>query len=362
MKIFVDETSKIFFYWLSKIDSVEITDSLEDCDFILISLQINVDKLEDIKNIIENLIKIYDKYFYKIIAFLDANYKSRSIKNNPRKGYEVDKNIKQYLNKNIKYFTCLDMFDDNLVFIPGCPTPRNYIKQPAGYYKDYFDNTNNYYNKIFFRGQLSHDDRNKVINKLQSYNDSRLDIKLIDISIYNDKVILPDNHYKNYIEQLKQSDIALFLRGDRDMCYNFWDYLRCNVIPCFYGNVSYKNLGFEKIGYKFEDLFIYIEHDELDVMYEKLNNILNNKDLILRMKSQLNDFYNKHIVPCPLYKNSTEQPRPLQRPKMLDCFCEGFVNITCHSHFFIRKLLEIKNNNYRLINNKYFSSEVNGLL
>jgi len=329
--------------WLSKIDYVEITDSLEDCDFILIDLFLNVDKLEDIPGLIEDSIKLYDRYLYKIIAFLRAPWKVRCISSEPREDYEVDRHIKEYLNKKIKYFTCLDMFGDNIVFFPACPTPKDIIRQPTGYYKVYFDNKSKYHNKIFFRGSLTHNDRNVVLNKLRSYNDNRFDVKLIDAKIYNEKQI-PDKHYEMYIEQLKQSDIALFIRGDRDMCFNFWDYLRCNVIPCFYGNFSYKNLGFEKIGYKFEDLFIYIERDEIDVMHEKLINILNDKDLILRMKSQLNDFYNKYIVSCPLYKNEFDN------------------DITCHSPFFLGKLLEIKNNNYELVDNKYFSSAVNDLL
>jgi hypothetical protein len=329
--------------WLRKIDYVEITDSLEDCDFILIDLNINVNKLEDIPSLVEDSIKLYDKYFYKVVVILNATWAARCIKSNPRRDYEVDRNIKKYLNKNITYFTCLDMVGDNIVFLPACPTPKDIIKQPTGYYKVYFNNKNNYYNKIFFRGSLTHNDRNVVLNKLQSYNDNRFDVKSIDVKIYRENQI-PDKHYEMYIEQLKRSDIALFIRGDREMCYNFWDYLRCNVIPCFYGNFHYKNLGFEKIGYKFEDLFIYIERDEIDVMHEKLSNILNDRDLILRMKSQLNDFYNKYIVSCPLYKNE-------------------FDNLmTCHSHFSIGKLLEIKNNNYKLIDNKYFSSAVNDLL
>jgi hypothetical protein len=343
MKIFIDKKWRGFFSWLSKIDLVEITDSLEDCDFILIGLQLNVSKLEDIPSIIEESIKLYDKYFYKLVAFLNAGWETRVINSDLRKDYEVDKNIKEYLNKNITYFTCLDMFGDNIVFIPACPTPKNVIKQESGYYKTYIENTNNYYNRVYFRGQLTHNDRSKVINTLQSYNDSRFDTKIINIDIYGGKPI-PDNHYEMYIEELKQSDIALFIRGDRDMCYNFWDYLRCNVIPCFYGNFSYKNLGFEKIGYKFEDLFIYIERDEIEVMHEKLSNILNDKDLILRMKSQLHNFYNKYIVSCPLYKNVIDN------------------DITCHSPFFIAKLHEIKNNNYKLVDNKYFSSEVTKLL
>jgi hypothetical protein len=342
IKIFID--SQWNRSWLSKIDYVKITDSLEDCDFILINIHIDVKKLEDIPSQIGDSIKLYDKYLYKIIAFLSAAWEARRINSEPRKDYEVDRHIKEHLNKKIKYFTCLDMFGDNIVFFPASPTPKDNIKQPSGYYKVYFDNKENHYNKIFFRGQLSHDDRNKVLNKLQSYNDNRFDLKSIDISIYRQGQAIPDKHYETYIEQLKQSDIALFIRGDRDMCFNFWDYLRCNVIPCFYGNFSYKNLGFEKIGYKFEDLFIYIERDEIDVMHEKLINILNDKDRILRMKSQLNDFYNKYIVSCPLYKNEFDN------------------DITCHSPFFLGKLLEIKNNNYELIDNKYFSSAVNDLL
>lgn len=343
MKIFVDKKNWNPFWALSKIDYVENTDSLEDCDFILMFLDINLNKLEDITNLANDSIQLYNKYLYKLIVFVNSCWDLRCINSNPRKDYEVDRNIKQYLNKNITYFTCLNMFGDNIVFFPAAPTPKNLIKQEKGYYKVYFENTKNYYNKIFFRGQSTHDDRNKVINKLQSHNDDRFDVKLINTCIYNDKII-PEKHYEMYIEQLKQSDIALFIRGDRDMCFNFWDYLRCNVIPCFYGNVSYKNLGFEKIGYKFEDLFIYIERDEIDIMHEKLINILNDKDLILRMKSKLHDFYNKYIVSCPLYKNTID------------------VDITCHSHFLIGKLIEIKNNNYMLIDNKYFSSEVNNLL
>jgi hypothetical protein len=343
IKIFIDKKWRGFFSWLSKINLVEITDSLEDCDFILIGLQINVSKLEDIPSLIEDSIKLYEKYYYKIVAILNAVWETRIINSYPRKDYEVDKNIKEYLHKNITYFTCLDMFGDNIVFFPASPTPKDIIKQPAGYYKVYFDNKSNYYNKVYFRGQLSHTDRNKVISKLQSYNDNRFDVKSIDVRIYG-KEPIPDKHYKMYIEELKKSDIALFIRGDRDMCYNFWDYLRCNVIPCFYGNSSYKNLGFEKIGYKFEDLFIYIERDEIEVMHGKLSNILNDKDLILRMKSKLNDFYNKHIVSCPLYKNAIDN------------------DVTCHSPFLIAKLHEIKNNNYKLVDNRYFSSEVDNLL
>lgn len=273
------------------------------------------------------------------------------IRENLRTNNLVDQNIYNRCYSNIKnpIFTWLDFVGDNVINCPlGFMSPEN-IQQQHSYYEDY-DAINQYYNRIFWSGNKTHSIRNTIIDyfKSKSYINTHIDIdywKLDDqYSVYEkNKPKPPPSEYIYYFNKLKASDLFLIIRGDKPWTNSFFDCLRANTIPvCI--DTFYGKLGWENIGFQTEDILLDINTNfmSLEEIYETIISLVKNKEKILYMKNNLHKFYSAYILTDRSIRNHGLKYRMFA----------GW------GDFYCAKILEIYNNNYKVLNNQFISSYI----
>jgi len=250
-------------------------------------------------------------------------------------------------------FTHFDCKANNVVNMPLGLMHHFSVNQNVNYmFKQ--NHNNQYFSKIFWKGRIStHSIRSKIISYFTSKESSQVDIKNwnIDCSkygIYGQRHLQPPpkTEYTSYFNELKNSDFFLVIRGDKPWTLSFMDSLRAGAIPvCI--DTFYQDMGWENINIQPEDLFLYFSTETYSVeeIYDECLKALQNKDLVLYMKNNINQFYKKYILTDRAVKNK--------------------YHIQCWSDFIAAKILEIQKNDYKLISNQFISplvNEIKGLL
>ena len=323
-------------------DFFEPTNSLDESDFIMLGS----------KNSISPELKKLKKYEKKIILFLSNGGKERTKFNSIRNGKCVDQNffVSEIKNYNITIFSGADVNFPNVISKMGTYIPYSNISQEEYYWLDFDENNHKkYYNKLFWSGRKTHSSRG-IINELNKFNNPNFELSFWKpkgkdpnkpVKLYKENKPVKEE-YISFFNKLKESDIAISIRGDRPWTHTFFDYLRAsNAIACI--DTTHDKLGWEKIGINKDDLFWFFDTDKdsPEKIYQTLAKDLQNKDKILEKKKKTYEFYKKYILTDRLYKYKIYHP-----------------SFTGLFDFYVAKLIEIKENNYKLKDNCLFSPYV----
>jgi hypothetical protein len=323
-------------------DFFEPTNNLDESDFIILGS----------KNSISPEVEKLKKYKKKIILFLSNGGKDRSKFNSIRIGKLVDQKFfdSEINNNNITIFSSADVNQSNVISKIGGYISYSSISQEEYYWLDFDENNHKkYYNKLFWSGNNTHSSR-EIINELKKFNNPDFEISFWKpkgqnpnrpVKIYGGNKPVKEE-YISFFNKLKESDISISIRGDRPWTNTFFDYLRAsNAIACI--DTNYDQLGWEKIGINKDELFWFFDTDKdsPEKIYKILAEDLQNKDKILRKKKKTYEFYKKYILTDRLYKNKIYNP-----------FFTGLFD------FYVAKLIEIKENDYKLKDNCLFSPSI----
>jgi len=320
-------------------DLFEPTKNIEDADFILLQAK-NISYLD---------LGIFEDYKQKVILHLGATWKFRK---NIRKGRLVDQPLFNKLleHKKIITFAFMDAALPNVINFPLSFNVPKSISQPDNYWLEFDHNAHcNYYNKLYWSGSFTHESRG-IINKLIKFNNPSFQLQFWKPigQIQNEKVsVYSDNRpvsaeYIRFFSHLKNSDISLCIRGDKPWTHSFFDYLRASNAVAFI-DTFYHKLGWEKIGLDKDKMFWFFDtsKDSSDKIYDILSSALQDKDEVIKKKRLAYNFYKKYIMTDRFYQ-----------AKKLSSIFTGWMD------FYVAKILEIKENNYKLIDNCFFSQYI----
>jgi hypothetical protein len=310
---------------------VSTTNNIDESDFIIIDGYIRsidyIDKFNHFKS-------AYLKHKIKTVIFIMTNIieeESRILY------YNTDLKYNTIFDDNYIYFTALNVpSKENIIFLPFGPIPPEMINNDYLANIDLLQNVN-FYDKIYFKGSPTHAIRNIACDYFKTKE--KCDITLQNsISYFWNKIQSQEyqNHYQQHITNCMHSDINLLIRGDREICYIFCDYLYCGNIICFINANMYKCIGLEKFG--LDNIFYFFDINEtpLECIYDTLINCLQNKETVCNNKIKIREFYNSFIKVDKAYSKKYS-------------YHGGYQGFT---HFIVYKLYNILKNNYTLINNK----------
>jgi hypothetical protein len=317
---------------------IYFVDDIISSDFILITLRANssISEINKCKN-------DYILYKLKVIFYIYAlQINDRSRENY----YNTDSQYDDIFDDEYIFFTSMNVTPrKNIIFVPLPPMPSDFLNgSHIAKLKVYDEKKIKYTQQIYFSGSPTHQIRTTVCDFFK--NKQNCKIKLNDnISFFWEKKITND-YYAKHILNCLNSDITLLIRGDREFCYVFCDYLYSGNIICFINANSYINLGFEKIGFDVNKMFLFydINNISIDQIYEELVLLLTDKNKILEMKKTIKKFYDDFIYVDRAF--SSYDTKSVLYAHI------GF------THFYIAKLIEIYHNNYILKDNKFFSHYV----
>ena len=280
-----------------------------------------------------------------LTPFLDKEKGVVLYRQNIRKNKLVDQ---FWINKYINYyeknliFTNLDCIGKNVINVPLGFMPAKNISQDIKYYQ-YHNKEVLYNKKIFWKGRtFTHQIRTKILDFLECKNNPNINISYWNPigSPYLDNKP-PKTEYDNFFNQLQASDMFLVIRGDLPWLFSFFDAIRAGCIPvCI--DTFYGNLGWENIGIKKEDILLDFntDIDSFEYIYETISELILNKDKILFMKNNVINFYKQYILTDSYLKHTHTK-----------FHTAGWGN------FYIAKLLEIVENNYKINNNQFICSK-----
>lgn len=254
--------------------------------------------------------------------------------------------------KQSTIFTRGDAIGQNIIGYPLGYNNPTVISTPDKYWLDYDQNAASKYHgqRVFWSGSKTHKSR-EIINDLNQFNDRRFNLSFWT-PVGNDPskqatVYAGDNkprpqEYANYMNKLCSADAALLVRGDKTWCNSFFDLLRAGV-AIFFIDTEYHNLGWHHLGYDVNKMFGVFDTDKQTPhqIYQGIVEIIEDRDRLMEMKSLARDFYVKYILTDRLY----DQPWGSTHNGWAD--------------FIAGKLLQIYNNNFQLVDNCFFSPEVN---
>ena len=247
----------------------------------------------------------------------------------------------------ISFCMGLDMMGEHIISKPLPHMPYEAISKNKDYFKEISNEEFKFHNKCFWRGGYTHIIRQKIINFINNKKDLRFDLKFWRPK--TGEIYIPGKkrpeawEYDEYFNNLSNSDIGLCIRGDRPWLFSFFDIIRAGAIPvCI--NTQYHNLGWEKIGIDWKDLFLsynLTENDTLQDVYKGIDNLLKNKIKCLEMKKNLRYFYKNIYL--------------TDRTHNFDNILKGVLGF---GDFFAAKIIEIIENNFNLKDNKFFCETV----
>lgn len=250
------------------------------------------------KNLDTQTQSIESKCIYNIAFKRDKHLERRS-------GLEIDRpKIESILSKfdnheSATFIINLDYQSKNTINMPLGFINCKAIKKSPDYYKDYNQSIETHGN-LFWRGNIgTHQIRKKIINGLNLTSKKNFDLahwSPASGSFYEDNACT-EYEYDTYFDRLKQSDAFLIMRGDRPWTNSFFDCLRANAIPvCI--DTFYNKLGWHKIGYKIDDLFLDFDsrEDSIEKIENDIQELLGDKERVIYMKENLLRFYEKFIL------------------------------------------------------------------
>jgi len=309
---------------------ISIANDIIDSDFIIIDCHLsNKENIGNFKKIKNKFLKFKNKTIFFIYAPIEETSRTTY--------YNTDSIYDELFDDNYIYFTILNVHSrENIIYVPLGPVPPNMIN---GNYLANIElfKTIAYNNKIYFRGSPTHIVRNIVCEYFKKRENCNIKLHENINYFWNGIQSANDtNHYYDHISNCINSDINLLIRGDRDFCYVFCDYLYCGNIICFVNADLYKYVGLEKFGLDKIFYFFDINNTSLESIYNTLSNVLKNKDKIIEDKIKIKHFYDTFIKVDKAYSIKYS-------------YSGGYNGFT---HFIIYKMYEIINNDYKLNDNK----------
>lgn len=228
--------------------------------------------------------------------------------------------------------------DPKIIVTPHGFLPKAFISRTDAYWlHDNYDNKD-YHNKVYWKGRFNHPFRHQFFNFYKKLRDPRFTLEKLRDRVYKGTVY---ENYRNYINTLQHSDMNFCIRGTYDSIFSFMDTIRCGCIPILINCMLDK--GWENIFNDPEDFCLRFDmnKDRIEYVHEKITQVLNDKERVLFMKSNVRKFY--HMF---MFKHGKIQAE------------HAWINFT------LAKCIEISNNNFNCekITNQFISSEILNLL
>ena len=221
---------------------------------------------------------------------------------NLRKNYNVDNciDLPYHQIKNIMFSNYDFHKKNNIIPVFSGPTHFEDLKKPQLYWtKDKLPRNNVFHNKVFWKGSLStHFSRKEIYNFYKNIDDSRFNIEAFKLNIYKNQSTPEQFDY--YMKELCCKDIVFILRGDRPWANSFYDVIRAGCIPVMISSMN--NFGWENIIKNVDDYFLRfdIRTQTMDHIHEQVCKLLDDKDRVLQMKSNIRKLYKTFFDrPCP---------------------------------------------------------------
>lgn len=312
---------------------ISISNEISDSDFIIIDSHISgPNKIQTFNKFKNKYLRFKKKTIICIYAHIDENISRTQY-------YNTDDRYNELFDDNFIYFTILNVqYRQNIIFIPLGSIPPDMINQRHLSTIQIDKNNYSIHNPtIYFKGSPTHKIRDIVCEYLKDKNGCNIVLNE-SINYFWNKIQGQTelNHYQKHLQHCYNSGISLLIRGDREYCYVFSDYLYCENIICFMNANLYKTIGFEKFGLDNVFLFFDINETQLNEVYERLKNILNDREKMDNNRKKVKDFYESYIMVDKAFKSEY-------------AYHGGYNGFT---HFIVYKMYKLLNNNYLLDDNK----------
>jgi len=308
-----------------------------DWETVICNNNLNSDYVAQFK-IVDKRIDADAAYFHKIdyndsrvyqqstntVYNVDAIKSSRYLKNNNiRAGDWVDQKLPIWNKTKNILMTSLDVKNDNIIPTLMPYTPGKFISKDQYHWMTHQIPTNeSYHGKVFWSGSRTHQLRGQFLDFYKNINDDRFSISNFvpptgDLSIY--KIPVSKVIYNTYMNNLTESDIVYIIRGDRPSTCSTLDALRAGCIPVFINCTE--NLGWHHI-FKDPDNFrlsFNINNgDTFESIHEQVVELLQNKERVLFMKSNVRKFYDT------FFKDKKSAWEPFYFAKVIDLYNKRF--------------------------------------
>ena len=227
--------------------------------------------------------------------------------------------------------------DQKIIVSPNGFLYPSFITGTENYWLKDNKQNSEYFNKVYWKGSFNHESRNILFDFYKQLKDPRFILEEFNARVYSNPCSYQT--YKAYINTLQQSDMNFCIRGTYDGTYSFMDTIRCGCIPILVNCML--NKGWENIFNEPEDFCLRfdVRKDSVEYIHTKILEVLNDKERVLFMKSNVRKFYKNFI-----YKDG----RPIE----------------AWSNFYLAKCIEIARNNFdsKKNTNQFISSEILNLL
>lgn len=269
-------------------------------DFFSSSIHINfIDNQKDADLVILKLnLKEFEKAFSessKVIYILPYLRSRGTFKgfHDVRRGFYVDNAMNLPKFKNFVFSNNDIGNDPYLIQTPVSFNPHEFINQPKLYWQSEKKINIQYMQRVYWKGNFTHELRRKVFDYYAKTKDPRFTIEKFNYNIYLKKPELADNinFYNDYINEIQNSDMGFNIRGDRPSTHSFFDMIEFGCIPI---NINCMDLGWENIMDNTEDYMLNFDMrtQTIDYIHNAIVKTLEDQDKIIQMKHNCHNLFN----------------------------------------------------------------------
>lgn len=271
-----------------------------------------------------------------ILHFSPNRGKARGL-HDIRKGFCVDDamNLSKFQNFS---FTDNDICNDPHLIQMPCPfnCPKS-IKQPKLYWQLEKKIDIQYTERVFWKGNFTHESRTKVFDYYSKKNDPRFTLEKFHHNVYSKKPQQFSNtdFYNEYIDQIQNSDMCFNLRGDRPSTYSFFDIIEYGCIPI---NINCMELGWENIMNNVGDYMLNfnLRTQSMDEIHKEIIKVLEDRERVLKMKQNCIKLFNT------FFKYTTNPWREFVLAKCIQIYKNNFNIEKIDNKLICAELLELK--------------------
>lgn len=242
---------------------------------------------------------------------------------NIRRGFCIDNEISPRPDFKNFCFTSNDFCDiPYLILVPSGP----------GFGDNKTIKNENFHNKVFWSGTLTHSTRRDFWSFYNTIDDERFNVSLFDQRVYKDG--FKPGTYEAFLDNLSKSDIVFLLRGDRIWVNTFFDVIRAGCIPIMINSMN--DYGWENIFQNVDDYMLRFDLREhtMEYIHQQVVSLIEDRERVLYMKANIRRFHDM------FFKH--------------DCARYGF------SEFLLAKCVEIHKNDFDInkIDDKFICPEI----
>lgn len=255
-----------------------------------------------------------------------------------RKGFCVDDAMNLPKLTNFSFSNNDICNDPHLIQIP-CPfNDPVTINQPKLYWQLEKKIDIQYTEKVFWKGNFTHESRKNVFDYYTKKNDPRFTLEEFHHKVYLNKPQQLSNtdFYNEYINQIQNSDMCFNLRGDRPSTYSFFDIIEYGCIPI---NINNMEFGWENIMNNVGDYMLNFDlrTQSMDEIHKEIITVLEDRERVLKMKQNCIKLFNT------FFKYTTDDPwKEFILAKCIQIYKNNFDIEKIDNKLICTELLELK--------------------